>query len=233
MDHPWKTQQHDPIQRLEDNLWNVDADIPGIPLRRRMVIVRRADGRLVVHNAVCVGEDALREIEAWGEPAFLVVPSGFHRIDASRWAARYPRATVLAPARSAKRVRERVRVDGSFDALPADPAVTLETLDGSKIGEGALAVRSGDRVSLVFNDTVMNNAHGRGLWWAVYRLIGSTGRPKVTPLIKLAGVNNRRALSAHLARLAETPGLVRVLPGHGAIIDRDAPRVLREVAAGV
>ena len=43
-------------------------------------------------------------------------------------------------------------------------------------------------------------------------------------------VKDKDALKSHLLRLADTPNLARVVPGHGSIIEDDPAGVLRAVA---
>jgi hypothetical protein len=43
-------------------------------------------------------------------------------------------------------------------------------------------------------------------------------------------VGDRAALKRDLLRLAETPGLARVVPSHGDIVDTDVPATLRNTA---
>ena len=231
---PWIVLPHAPIERLDDNLWAVEGTLDGgkgIP--RRMMIVRRADGRLVFHNALPLDEPAMAEIGAWGEPAFLLVPNGLHRLDIHAFKARFPGMKLLCPAEVRARVAEVAEVDGGYDALPPDPGMRLEALDGVKGGEVVVVVTSGSRVSLLFGDAVMNLPHLPGLQGFLFKLLGSTGAPKVTPIGKLLMVNDKARLRAHLARLAELPGLTRLVPSHGGVVTENAPAVLREVAAGV
>jgi hypothetical protein len=232
MPRPWTVLPHDSIQELTPNLWNIDAPIPGMPLRRRMVVVRLEDGRLVLHNGVCLDEPSMQRLEAWGEPAFVIVPVGHHRIDAHAFAERYPRAKVLTPARSARKVAEVTRVDGTLDDLPRTPSFRAETLAGHKLGEGVLHVRDGDAETLVFNDTFMNNPHRKGLWWRLYRLSQSTGGPRVSGPVRWFCIEDKQALRAHLEQLAGTEGLARVIPGHGDILQGEAAREGLRVAAG-
>jgi hypothetical protein len=231
---PWTALPHGALERHEQNLWSVEAPVPGLPLRRRMALVRLRDGRVVIHSAIALEEPAMSAIEAWGTPAVLLVPNAFHRLDAHAYKARYPKVTVLCPAPADRAVRERVAVDGHYDAFPSDDSVRLEALDGTRSGEAALVVRSGpalERASLVFTDAVFNHEHVAGALGLFLRLIGSTGGPRVTKLFRLAAVRDRAALRAHLARLAETPGLERVLVGHGSNIEREAAATLRALAA--
>jgi hypothetical protein len=46
-------------------------------------------------------------------------------------------------------------------------------------------------------------------------------------------LENASAVRETLVRLADTPGLVRVIPSHGDIVDKDPAGVLREIAATV
>lgn len=195
-----------------------------------MSVVRLGDGRLVFLNAIPLAEDAMAELERWGEPAILVVPNRLHRLDLHAWKARYPRCAVLCPRPAAPHVARVVPVDGDLAALPPDPALRAEPLDGTRSAEPVLVVRSGPRTSLLFGDAVMNLPHLPGLGGALLRLIGSTGGARVTLPARLVMVADRRALAAHLARLAELPGLARLVPSHGGIVEADAPGVLRAVA---
>src|SRR5437870_4168250 len=71
---PWIVTKHGPIEKLDDNLWVVEGDVPGMPFRRRMSIIKRADGTLLFVNAIPLESSALAEVQAWGKPSILVVP---------------------------------------------------------------------------------------------------------------------------------------------------------------
>lgn len=230
---PWIVLPHGPLERLEEDLVAVESALPRGGVRRRMTVVRLRDGRLVFHNAVPLEEPAMRELEALGDPAFLVVPNRFHRLDLHAWKQRYPRCAVLCPPPAARAVREVVPVDGPLDALPVDPGLSFETLSGSRTAEAVLVARSrdGDRASLLFGDTVMNLRPLPGLEGLLLGLAGSTGGPRVTPIARLLTVDDRRALASHLERLASTERLARLVPSHGEIVRDRAAEALRAVAA--
>src|SRR6185369_11926380 len=139
---PWTVLPHDPIQKLEENLWTVAGRLPHGPMNRRMSVVRLADGGLLFHNAVPLEERAMAEVEAFGRPAFLVVPNGFHRLDLHAFRARYPALRVLCPAPVRRRVEAIAEVDGGWELLPRDGGVEAVPLAGSRSGEAALVVRS-------------------------------------------------------------------------------------------
>ena len=226
----WSVLPYTPIVRLEDNLWTVEGEVPRMPIRRRMTVIRLSDGRLVVHSAMALHEEDMTAIEALGALSVLIVPSDYHRMDAPRFKERYPDLLVLCPEPCTGRVSEVIAPDGHYDSLPEDPSLRCEVLDGVKSGEGVFVVRSGERVTLVFNDALFNHPHTPGLKGLVGRLIGSTGGARVTPVMRLFVVSNRRALKAHLHRLSRLDGLHRLVPGHGDVIDEDAAKVLESVA---
>lgn len=234
MARPWKVLPHEPIEKLEPNLWAVHGSIRmplGIDLGRRMCIARLGDGRLLFMNAVPLREEAMREVEAFGKPAFLLVPNGYHRLDIAAFKQRYPELRVLAGEGSRKRVEEMVRVDGSWNDAPRDRDVTVEHLGGTKVDEAVVSVRSDGRTSLCFfGDALMNLPHKPGPGGLVFRLIGATGGPRVTPMARFFAVGDRSLLREHMLRLAARPGLARLIPCHGQIVSQDAPGVLRAVA---
>lgn len=231
---PWTVERHGPIEQLEENLWTVTGDVPGIPgLKRRMAIVRRSDGGLLFFNAVPVSDATLREVRALGRPEFLVVPQHLHMIDAHAFREKLG-VRVHAPRLGRARVEERVRVDGTFEELPADPAVQVESVPGFRTGEGVAWVRSGGRVSLVVADVVLNVPDGPGVQGFVMRMLGMTGATPRLPLpVKLRVVGDRGAVRRWMEGAARTPGLARIVVSHGRNVGEDAPAVLRGIAAGV
>ncbi len=96
----WTVLPHGKLSRLDDNLLSVTGDLhmPVGDFPRRMTVVRLHDGRLVVYSAIALDEAEMAALEAFGEPAFLVVPNDIHRMDAKIWKDRYPRARLVAPA---------------------------------------------------------------------------------------------------------------------------------------
>lgn len=228
---PWTVLPHGPLEKLETNLWVVSGTLPRGALNRRMSIVRLSDGRVVFHNAVPLQADAMREVESFGTPSVLIVPNGLHRLDVHAWKERYPHLVVVCPPEVRTRVAAAVPVDGGWELLPRGDALEARPLHGSRSGEAAILVRSdGARVSALFGDTVMNIPHQRGVGGIVLRLMGSSGGPRVTPLTRLLTVRDASALADALDELAAAAGLVRLVPTHGALVEGDAPAVLRDVA---
>jgi hypothetical protein len=215
---------------LASNLRQVTGDVPKMPLRRTMIAVRMQDGRLLLHNPIALEDELMQELERWGTPAFLVVPNHWHRLDSLVFKQRYPAAKVVSPVGSRKKIEQAVAVDLSYDDFAGDDSVTLGHVAGIREMEGVLTVRSEDGVTLVFNDVLFNIPHAPGFAGLILRLTGSAGGPKIARLIRLMEVKDKPALREHLRALASTPELVRVVPGHGDVIARDAAATLLAVA---
>ena len=106
----------------------------------------------------------------------------------------------------------------------------FEAFDGTKSGDPVEIVRSRERVSLVFSDVIQAHGDAQSLF---FRLLGFKGDARVVPLFRLLFTRDRAALKAHLLRLAEIPGLARLIPCHGAVVEADAAGALRRAAGGV
>jgi hypothetical protein len=229
----WTVYPHGRLEKVHDALWRVEAPFPGAPFPRTMIVARRPDGRLVIHNAIALDENEMKEIEAWGTPAFLVVPNGGHRMDAKIFKDRYPAMKVIAPPGSKAKVEEVTKVDDSGASLGED-GVRYEVLDGTKGREGVLFVRSAAGTTLVFNDTLMNMKSLPGFSGTLMGLFGFTGpAPKVAFPARVALVADKRALRSHLERLADTQDLTRIEVGHGAPVTEHPAEALRAAAKGL
>jgi hypothetical protein len=232
MPRPWTVLPHGPIEKLQENLWSVEADLPQGPLKRRMGIARLRSGQLVLLNAVALDAPAMQQIERWGEPAFAIAGNGYHRIDLGAYKARYPQLRVLAAPPARKRVGAIAPVDGWVELLPRDPAVAVEGVGGTGMGDVVCTARAGERASLCFpGDVLMNVRPARGFPGLLLRLVGFVGELRVPRLIRWIGVRDRAALKAQLLRLADTPGLQHVFACHGPVVSVNPSGALRRAAS--
>ncbi len=221
----WKVLPHGAIQHLAENLWWVQGDLPRLSLKRVMTIARLADGRLVIHNGIAMTEPAMRELEAFGTPAFLIVPNGLHRLDAAAYKRRYPTLRVLAPRGARASVEKLVAVDGVYEDFPADPTVRLEPLQGMADAEGTMLVRSADGTSVVLTDAVFNMDRKRDVLGFLFTtILGSAPGPRVSRLAKLVLIKDKKALRRDLERYAAIPDLVRLIVAHEKVATGAAAR---------
>ena len=228
------------LEQLAENLWWASGSLPGMSLRRSMVLARRSDGDLVVHNPILLDDTRMRELEAIGEPRYLIVPNADYRLDAPAFKQRYPEMQVFAPRGARDVVARVVDVDGIYEDFPADRDVQLEMLHGVRDEEGALVVSSNDGVTIALDDAVIapNRKRDRlGLLLSTLRDAGRLGeRVRITRLFKRLFVKDKRALREDLERLAELPELVRLVMarshrGEKVAKGAEAAKALKEAAA--
>jgi hypothetical protein len=204
----WTVLPHSKLSSIDEDLLTVVGDLP-MPIGsfpRRMTVVRLKDGRLVIYSAIALHEEEMRELEAFGEPEYLVVPNELHRMDAKSWKARYPHMMVVAPGGARDKVSEVVPVDCStvdFD----DSRVRLETIAGTGECEIALFVKTITGTTLIVNDLIWNVGDRPGLGGWLYKAIGATGNePKIPKVVKMRRSRTRRgcAHSWSLGRASTT-----------------------------
>ena len=226
---PWIVTKHGPIEKLEENLWIVDGDVPGMPFRRRMSIVKRSDGTLLFFNAIPLEQPQLDEVLAWGTPAMLVVPHEQHMIDARAFAEKLG-IRVYAPKACEAKARERADVSGTLEDVPVDPAVRIEPVAGVKNGEPALVVTSfGGRLNLLVADVLMNNRKEAMAF--LPRMMGFAGPAKIVPVFRMMFLKDKKALQTQLLGWADLPGLRCIVPCHGDVLSTSSAQALREAAS--
>jgi hypothetical protein len=107
----WTVLPHGKLVAVDDNILTVTGILrmPLADLPRRMTVVRISYKRLVIFSAIALDDSSMRVLETFGKPAFLVVPSDKHRIDAKIWKDRYPEMKVVAPSGSLTKVEKVVK----------------------------------------------------------------------------------------------------------------------------
>lgn len=227
----WTVLKHKPIEKLTENIWTVVGEVPKMSLKRRMTLIRLEDGKLIIHSPIALKEDEMREVEQWGEIAFIVVPNSWHRLDSKVFKKRFPDAKIVCPRGSRKKVEEVVSVDLTYDEVPRFKDVSFTHIEGIKEVEGVLEVCSEKGVILIFNDLIFNLPNQSGIGGFFFRMMGSTGGPKVTRIMKFFVVKNKKELRDHLSKLTEKhENIYCIIPGHGYIIDQECNQVLKNIA---
>lgn len=228
----WKVLPHGDIEKLADNLYTVVGKLR-MPLGetpRRMTIAKLADEGLVIFSAIALDEARMERLEQIGRPAFLIVPSGIHRLDARPWKDRYPEITVIAPEGAIARIGEIVAIDASAADF-GDPRVRVETVPGTGGSELAMTVETGTGKTLVLNDLIFNLPKMGGVAGLGLRVLGfGPGHPTMPKLVKRRLVKDERAVQARLHEWA-LEGFERILPAHGAPIETPRETLLELAAA--
>ena len=87
------------------------------PYPTRMVLMRLGEGGLFVWSPIALAAELKAEVEAIGEPKFLVSPNKLHHLFLAEWKAAYPQAKLFASPGLRRRRR-----DLTFDADLIDAA---------------------------------------------------------------------------------------------------------------
>jgi hypothetical protein len=228
----WTVLPHGKLVQIDENILTVVGQIhmPLMDLPRRMTVVRLSDARLVIYSAIALDEDEMAALEAYGRPAYLIVPSDKHRLDARTWKDRYPEIEVVAPAGAREKVEETVQVD-TVSPRFNDTNVQFVTVPGTRGREAALLVRTPKGTTLVLNDVVGNIRDARGFGGWLLHLAGFAGKDAQVPaVVKMAVIEDKAALREQLLQWADVHPLVRILVSHGAPIEDEPRQVLRDLA---
>ncbi|MBN9319361.1 MAG: hypothetical protein J0I28_06730 [Caulobacterales bacterium] len=232
----WVVQPHGELEKLDDGLFTVTGEIV-MPLGRfprRMTVVTLTNGRVAIWSPVPLAEPQMRQIEALGRIAFLIVPGMGHRLDIKPWKARYPDAKVVCPPGAKAAVEEVIPVDAVGSVL-RDPDVHLETVPGVDEVEAYMRVMRGDRLTLVLNDIVANVRHPHGLGANIMaRVLGFGVHHPETPKVgKKMFVKDAARLAGEMRTWADEPELTRIVVSHGDVIEEAPGGALRMAAAGL
>jgi len=228
----WTVLPHGKLQALEDSLLTVTGTVkmPVGTFERRMTVVRLKDGSLVLYSPIALDEAQMGQLEAFGHPAFLVVPGSHHRVDVKIFKDRYPAAKVIAAPGARSAVEKIVTVDAT-KAEFSDPSVTLMTVPGTSQNELALLVSADGGTTLILNDILANVQNATGVNGVIARLFGFAGeRPQIPLPEKLSIIDDKQALATQFRAWAQAP-LKRIVVSHGEPVTDDPAGVLREVAA--
>ncbi len=227
----WTVLPHGKLTRVNDRIVTVVGDLkmPLLELPRRMTVVRLKSGELVVFSAIALREPDMAELETIGRPAFLVVPSLRHRLDAPGYARRYPQMTVVAPRAGVEKIGEVVRIDTSTPDF-GDPTVRYIEI----AGDSALEVDGDDGLTLIVNDLI-GDIHGEaGLGGWLLRVMGFAGdEPHVPGPVKLLLGKHKTEVARQFRRWADREDLRRIMVSHGDPIENDPRGALRKLAASI
>jgi hypothetical protein len=215
------------LTQLDERLWTVEDDVPGLRgAHRRMTVLKRADGTLLFYNAIPVSEEMLAQVRALGTPAQLIIPNQYHALDAAAFTHRLG-LTAFAPAVAVDKLAPQLKCRPVTE-LPLEPSLRLFTVDGFTTHEAILVVGK----TLIVADLITNAPHEPGLAGLMMRLVGFTGpQPRLPfPVRKRVG-GDLAAVRALMTELAGLEGLARIIPSHGGIVETNAPEVLKAVAS--
>lgn len=222
---------HSALEALAANLWVVRGEFPSAQLPRSMIVYRYGGDALLLHSVVALDEPGMRQLEALGKPTIMVIPNWDHWAHIVAFKRRYPDITVVCPAASQSRVEQRLAVDQTCEAYFPCHGMQFHVPPGMDPVEGVLELPLEDgRVAVVMNDLIINVPHQRGLWGLVLRLTGSTGRPRVIPIVRRRLKIDRAVMRDYLEALARRRDLAIITTSHGQALTSDVAATVAAVA---
>jgi hypothetical protein len=227
----WTVLPHGELTPVNERIVTVigDLQMPLLHLPRRMTAVRLASGDLVIFSAIALRDVDMATLERFGHPAFLVVPSVMHRLDAPSFAQRYPNITVVAPRAGAEKIGEVVHIDTSEPQF-GDASVRYVEVGG----DSALEVDCKDGMTLIVNDLI-GDVHGEsGIGGWLLRVMGFAGDdPHVPAPAKILLGKHKSEVARQFRRWAEHANLRRIIVSHGEPIEADPKGALLVLAGSL
>jgi hypothetical protein len=218
------------VTQVADNLYTVTGwlRMPLGETSRHMTIVKLRGERLAIYSAIAVDAEARARIDTLGAPAFLIVPSGIHRLDVRAWKDRYPQMKVIAPRGALEAVRKVVPVDTTETDLD-DPRVKLVYAPGTGDQELEMLVETDTGTTLVVNDLIFNLPVIPGIAGMLMRLLGfGPGEPSMPKLVMMRLIRDKNAVRDQLRAWAmQSPRIERVIVSHGAPVENPSPALTK------
>jgi hypothetical protein len=222
---------HSSLEALADDLWVVRGEFPSAQLPRNMVVYRYGGDSLLLHSVVALDEPGMRQLEALGKPSIMVIPSWDHWAHIVAFKQRYPDIAVICPRASQARIEERLPIEYTCEDYFPRHGIRFHVPPGMDPVEGVLELPLRDgRVALAMNDLIINVPHQRGLWGLVLRLTGSTGRPRVIPIVRRRLKIDRAAIRGYLDALAQRRDVAIITTSHGQALTSEVAATIRAIA---
>ena len=219
----WTTHvfPHGPIEELAPGLWQVTGSLKRSPLPRNMIIWRTPDHSLLIHSAICLQEESMKQLEALGEISHIVIPCEMHRADAAPYQQRYPQATFLAPVCAHEKVKQVVDHCQNLEDGLRHWGITVHRPAGLKDFELhlELPLENGYR-ALIMTDALFNLGPSppTGFSGFVVKLLGSVGPLNITKIGKRLLLEDKEAFATYIENLATIPNLSILSVAHGTCI---------------
>jgi hypothetical protein len=223
-------------EKVAEGIWLVRGNL-SYPLHRNMVIIRLATGELVLHSVIAMEEAGLEALEALGTPAYSIVPSVLHVMDAPFYKARYPAMKQLAPADAMEEIGRTVALDGAVEDVLPSLGFRLHRVPGSKVAEFVYEFPMPGGGRAVMANDVFGSAHAaddsRLLGWLIVSHIAVPGHHLGIPRIyRWRFITDVDAVRSFAGSLAAIPDLRLITVSHGDPVLENPGAALRSVAEG-
>ena len=194
------------------------------------------EGLVVISPPCRVDPDVLDDLAAYGDVRALVASNAFHHLGLPQWKARFPDASVFAPAQAVARVSKRTKL-GDIRPLAEAAPITgpgLELVDMPHYRTGEVLVRiTTERGGVWYVTDILMNLPAlpkHPVARLIFSLSGSGPGLKFNNIAPLFMVKDKRALRRWFADEFRKHPPHWLIPAHGDIVDvqndPDAQRLL-------
>lgn len=170
----------------------------GVDLGTKMTVVQLDDKKLLIYSPIRINDSLRQQIIELGDPAYIVVPSILHNLNAEQWHSAFPQSVVYC-AQGAK-VKVKGRLLNPAESYPWDNQLVTIFIDGMpKVNEWVFIHKKSQTLmvcDLLFNVTQPQNFLARQL----LKLYGIYNRSAITPLYKLM-IKDRKAFEQSVEKL--------------------------------
>ena len=178
----------------------------------------------------------MKKLEQLGPIQVIVIPSAMHRIDAKRFATRYPNATFVCPEAARAAASEVVDTLEPLEKTLTPHGIVVHTPKGLKPSEHALQLPLQDGgKALLLNDCLFNLGANppRGFGGFILKLLGSVRPLGITPLGKKLMLEDANDFRDYLSNLSEIDGLRVLCVSHGTPIQESVSDALVQASQRV
>jgi hypothetical protein len=214
-------------------IWTVEGPVVsfyGFPYPTRSVVIRLAGGNLFIWSPIALTPEFRTNVEALGNPTYLISPNSIHHLFLGDWKRAYPQARLYASPNLAKKRR-----DLTFDAVLGDtpePGWAAEIDQVEMAGSFFLTeIVFFHRTShtAIFADLIENFPLGWFTGWRGWlaRLDGITEADPGAPREWRASFWNRRRARSALNRILDWRA-EQAIVAHGTMVRNDATAFIQK-----
>ncbi|MEK7414620.1 MAG: DUF4336 domain-containing protein, partial [Planctomycetota bacterium] len=226
----------DVLKSVAPDVWIVDSgpmQVYGMPTPIRMIVIRLANGDLLLHSPTRYTSQLRAELEQLGRVRHLIAPNIVHWTFAQAWQQELPKVILWAAPKLASRravQRAKLRIDRELNAIaPAEWRAQIVHILIKGIGFREVAFFHRASKTLILTDMIVNLEPQKlpRPMALLMRLAGAAapngGAPRYLRALILLRRKEAREAVRHMVALAP----IRVLFAHGAWFQDDGAERLR------
>lgn len=225
------------LQEFGPGIWLADGPVvsaaAGFHYPTRMVVMRLADGGIVIWSPVALTAELRAAIDALGPVRFLVPPNSLHHSFVAEWQTAYPDGITLAPP-GLRAIRPDLRFDADItDAGIVGWAEQVEhvIMHGNRITTEIVFFHRPSG-TVLFTDLIQ---HFPRHWFSGWRALVArldlmvAAEPSVPRKFRIA-FTDRKAVRTAVDRVLDWP-IDKLVMAHGMPVTSDAKNFLRRAFA--